>query len=111
MSSMENKYTPGPWRIGEAGCTVFGPKTDAPAPKTVASITRNPMPSNEQRANAALIAAAPDMYEAMEAAERQFDAWDELEPVEDLGYAMLFIEDVRAALGYFRALAKAEGRA
>jgi hypothetical protein len=62
---MEAKHTPGPWRVGDAGCTVFGPKTDAPSPKTVASITRQPIPSAEHRANAALIAAAPDMYEAL----------------------------------------------
>lgn len=28
--------TPRPWRIGDAGHTIFGPKTSAPSPKTVA---------------------------------------------------------------------------
>ena len=74
---MESKHTPGPWRIGDAGCTVFGPKTDEPAPKTVASITRNPMPSNEQRANAALIAAAPDMRHALAETADRLSAWSD----------------------------------
>lgn len=51
------KYTPGPWRIGDAGFSVFGPKRNALATDTVATV-RN-------RANAALIAAAPDLLEAL----------------------------------------------
>ena len=55
---MTDKHTQGPWRIGDAGHTVFGPKTDNPSPKTVAH--------NLSRANAHLIAAAPAMLEALE---------------------------------------------
>ncbi len=43
-------HTPGPWRIGDAGRTVFGPKTDNPSPETVAS--------GLSRANAAYIVKA-----------------------------------------------------
>ena len=44
-------HTPGPWRIGDAGRTVFGPPNGNPSPETVAHCT--------SRANASLIAAAP----------------------------------------------------
>lgn len=53
-----SQHTPGPWRIGDAGHTVFGPKTDAPAPTMVAQ--------RLTRANARLIAAAPDLLAALE---------------------------------------------
>ena len=62
---MINKYTPGPWRIGNAGHTVFGPKTDNPSPKTVAH--------NLSRANARLIAAAPALLAALKAIEGVID--------------------------------------
>lgn len=56
------KHTPGPWRVGDAGHTVFGPKTDAPAPVIVATMGKN----EAFRANARLIALAPRMLEALE---------------------------------------------
>lgn len=31
-----NKNTHGPWRVGDAGHTIFGPKTASPSPVTVA---------------------------------------------------------------------------
>ena len=50
-------HTPGEsWRIGDAGHTVFGPKTDTLSPKIVAS--------NLSRAEARLIVAAHDLFEA-----------------------------------------------
>lgn len=57
------KRTLGPWRIGDAGKTVFGPFTAEPCPVTVA---RMPEASprcgaDERKANALLIAAAPEM--------------------------------------------------
>ena len=48
-------YTPGPWRIGDAGHTVFGPPNGSPSPKIVASVAV---------CNAHLIAAAPELLEA-----------------------------------------------
>ena len=46
-------HTPGPWRIGDAGHTVFGPPNGNPSPKTIAR--------ELSRADARLIAAAPSM--------------------------------------------------
>lgn len=54
--------TPAPWRIGDAGHTVFGPPNGNPSPETVAR--------NLSRANARLIAAAPDLLAALEDANR-----------------------------------------
>ena len=56
---MKHKRTAGPWRIGDAGLTVFGPPNDNRAPDTVA-ITSN-------RADAHLIAAAPQLLAALSA--------------------------------------------
>jgi hypothetical protein len=55
---MSPQHTPAPWRIGDAGMTVFGPPNGNPSPETVAA-TRN-------RANARLIAAAPELLAALE---------------------------------------------
>ena len=54
---MSPQHTPAPWRIGDAGMTVFGPPNGNPSPETVAA-TRN-------RANARLIAAAPELLAAL----------------------------------------------
>ena len=51
------KRTPGPWRIGDAGFTVFGPPNGNPSPETIAT-TKN-------SANASLMAAAPELLEAL----------------------------------------------
>lgn len=61
------KHTLGPWRIGDAGKTVFGPFTAEPCPVTVA---RMPEASprcgaDERKANVLLIAAAPEMAAAL----------------------------------------------
>lgn len=66
---MTTKHTPGPWRVGDAGNTVFGPKTAHPSPVSICTIS-GPTPRinpEEKRANARLIAAAPDLLEALEA--------------------------------------------
>lgn len=50
-------YTPGPWRVGDAKHTVFGPKRpEGGAPEIVASVKPK---------NAALIATAPELLEAL----------------------------------------------
>lgn len=54
-----SKHTPGPWRIGDAGYTVFGPPNGNPSPETVAATTH--------KKNARLIAAAPELLAACEA--------------------------------------------
>lgn len=45
--------TPGEWRIGDAGATLFGPKTGAPSPETVAAVRK--------KINAEFIALAHNM--------------------------------------------------
>jgi hypothetical protein len=53
--------TAGPWRVGDAGATVFGPPNGNPSPETIARVTSAPLPSQRQIANARLIAAAPEL--------------------------------------------------
>lgn len=50
---MNINHTPGPWRIGDAGHTVFGPPNGAPSPMTIAGKLR--------REDAKLICAAPQL--------------------------------------------------
>lgn len=54
-------HTLGPWRVGDAGHTVFGPPNGKPSPECIADVSpRRPA----FRANARLIAAAPDLLAA-----------------------------------------------
>lgn len=55
---MSTIHTPGPWRVGDAGATVFGPPNGTPAPEMIAQRIRN-------KANARLLAAAPEMLAAL----------------------------------------------
>jgi hypothetical protein len=68
---MNNKHTPGPWRVGDAGATVFGPPNGAPCPKTICTLTHSIVPTGSKRADARLIAAAPDLLEALQ----NIEAW------------------------------------
>lgn len=61
------KFTPGPWRVGANGATIFEPKEN---PRTIGTLTKAPMILNETKANAHLIAAAPCMFEALEKIEK-----------------------------------------
>jgi len=63
------KHTPGPWRIGDAGATVFGPPNGNPSPQTIAH-----MGKTDCKANAKLVAAAPDLLHACERALEILDA-------------------------------------
>ncbi len=56
---MTTQYTPGPWRVGDAGHTVFGPPNGNPSPESIALV--------RSKDNARLIAAAPEMLEALTA--------------------------------------------
>ena len=58
MPATKQSHTPGSWRVGDAGLTVFGPPNGQPSPETIATV--------RSRANAALIAAAPDLLAALE---------------------------------------------
>jgi len=100
---MENKHTPGPWKYGETPSLdgqgiAFEVDTDG---FTVAHV----YPSFDS-ANAALIAAAPDMRDAVYSLLAEIDA--RCEDMRDAGCyegtLLTAIEEARAAL------AKAEGR-
>lgn len=56
----KSAHTPGPWRIGDAGHTVFGPPNGNPSPETVAHVSH--------KKNSSLIAVAPRLLEELEAA-------------------------------------------
>ena len=60
---MSARHTPGPWRVGDAGSTVFG--ASGARPLMVASITHRIAPDATQRANARLIAAAPELLDVL----------------------------------------------
>ena len=55
---MTQDHTPTPWRIGDAGLTVFGPLTENPSPVTVARC--------RTKADARLIRTAPEMLAALQ---------------------------------------------
>lgn len=55
------QHTPGPWRVGDAGTTIFGPPNGEPASERVAQLCKN----DSFRANARLIAAAPTQNAAL----------------------------------------------
>ena len=38
---MNTKHTLGPWRVGDAGMTVFGPPNGNPSPETIANCRRS----------------------------------------------------------------------
>lgn len=69
-------HTPGPWRVGDAGNTVFGPPNGNPAPEVVANVRGGTSDQAavtralRMEANARLISAAPDLLEASKEAER-----------------------------------------
>ncbi len=65
-----NSHTPGPWRVGDAGQTIFGPLSSNPSPVTIAQLpAQTPRcGQDERRANARLISAAPDLLEALQMA-------------------------------------------
>ncbi len=54
---MTHTHTPGPWRVGDAGKTIFGPPNGNPSPETVAHVTH--------KKNVPLLQAAPALLEAL----------------------------------------------
>ena len=118
---MESKHTPGPWKSGsKVAPDGYGSIVWSPEYGTICSMTDEMV---HHRENAALIAAAPDMYEALRACAayvelytangvtsqppRKFLVPDDDGPRPAVGYAeaTVFAAAARAAL------AKAEGRA
>ena len=99
---MTAKHTPGPWTYSDTGCLVGGPDrlriADTYCPERA---VRRP-DFNECQANARLIAAAPEMLEALQTVDRwlQSQAFDTQTTVR----VMALGATIRAAI------AKAEGR-
>jgi len=75
---MMTSHTPGPWRIGDAGNTIFGPPNGNPSPERVATIHGGTSDQaavdrlNIMKANARLIAAAPELLEALKRVRHAF---------------------------------------
>lgn len=103
--SEQPKFTPGPWKIrngfdGES-YEVYPAKVNGESKPNIgvwaelATVNKHPQPGSTGKANARLIAAAPDMYEALEALQKanganDFNGWhDSFAPA---------IEKARAAL-------------
>lgn len=61
-------HTPGPWKTGYSGHSVYGPDRDFGAGQTthVICICRSPARTEENKANARLIAAAPELLDALQ---------------------------------------------
>ena len=91
---MNTQHTPGPWRIGDAGHTIFGAPNGTPSPKTIANL-----PFKNGGHDARLIAAAPDLLAALRNLEFYGRHWSK--PVTG------FVDAMSAASA---AIAKAEGR-
>ena len=58
-----SQHTPGPWRVGDAGHTIFGPKeSDGRLPQRIGEVCAV---REDYLANASLIAAAPELLAAL----------------------------------------------
>ena len=107
---MTQQHTPGPWRIGDAGNTIFGPKmVDGSLAVMVASISRPGRDLDAKHANARLIAAAPELLAELqrlyEAARTMADPEHCLHATREYLPWCALADKARAAI------AKAEGRA
>ena len=96
---MNAQHTPGPWRIGDAGHTIFGAPNGTPSPKTIANL-----PFKNGGHDARLIAAAPDLLAAAKEAEGHLADW-----VQQVG-GIIGDEADDALTAIRAAIAKAEGR-
>lgn len=67
------KHTPGPWRVGDAGHAVFGPKDSGMYPNAPVTVVQKIV----SPANARLIAAAPELLEALEVALKSCSGQDD----------------------------------
>ena len=78
-------HTPGPWRVGDAGATVFGPANGNPAPETIARMA----PRKQYKANARLIAAAPELLEALRSIAESYPTTEEGETLAAIARAAI----------------------
>ena len=74
-------HTKAPWRIGDAGNTVFGPPCGLP-PQRVADLSG----TKNMHANGHLIAAAPEMLDALEDCIIALKLWEQSQ-INDYGAA------------------------
>lgn len=65
MPTPETKWTPGPWHVEGNASSTIAARHDGRAEISEACATGD-MTYEEMRANAALIAAAPELYEALD---------------------------------------------
>jgi hypothetical protein len=74
-----HKHTPGPWRLGKQGKTNRHINAGAWSSfvKVVTIMEGDSEPNKQGMANATLIAAAPDMFEALVGLIRRFDTGEE----------------------------------
>jgi hypothetical protein len=63
----ETKFTPGPWRLADHSYTfIISKPGDGYITRDVCRMDASTMSAFQQKANAHLIAAAPELYEALE---------------------------------------------
>lgn len=70
---METKHTPGPWEVDAIDSTTIQIKAEGAVVAEVASASAFTRLSEEQRANARLIAAAPELLDALQNFADQMD--------------------------------------
>ena len=101
---METKHTPGPWKTGRehGGYTVINSGEWAELAKVVTRLVEDREVAHDGIANARLIAAAPEMYEAIAAIATAMNLG--YIPNEILSEGSPILEGLRAAI------AKAEGK-
>lgn len=84
----ENKHTPGPWRVGQkAQIRTAGDYFD----QEIVSFTGQQFPAETVEANARLIAAAPEMLDALDAcnARLHMEGYTVSDPVTDMVIAAI----------------------
>lgn len=95
-------YTSGPWRVGDAGKTVFGPPNGQPAPEVIANVRK--------AANSRLIALAPDLASALReldhAALEMAQYFNLLEDNHDEGVSVMGINKMRQRVHNARIIAR-----
>ena len=104
MSANKHKHTPGPWRV--AGRRTFGPSTGAR--DITHTVVAMPHPNGEwevigvrsanEEADARLIAAAPDMLEALEAMLAMYESAPEYPTMAEIDEMLAVDEKARAAI-------------
>jgi hypothetical protein len=108
--SNETKWTPGPWRINKYGSIGAGEFGSSPIVASIESFWGDAyLVEGDHQANARLIAAAPEMADALEPFSREANSYD---PDEDDSHIHIW-GDIKLTLGDLRAaraaLRKARG--